>query len=268
MLSVSENVTDIDAARGEALRVIGAMLGTNNSLIKNLLSSNLEVVVISRDEGMSAVKQFSELAGEKTFDGRSWDITRGVGNVKNKSAVSLIRERKELREVKESGKGAASIVAIDHLKGKVYTCVTEENLLGGLVSVPGAGCYATGYSTTSHEFAHSVHQYGLSTADRGIIQRAYDAKLRLPENTMWVDGPRKVGGQSCYASQTVMEYFAQLSNAWLDANTGNDPYTRQPRNNGKTWVRANESREMVDLLERVYGETALVDLNPLVAEKA
>jgi hypothetical protein len=268
MLSVPTAVTDVDAARAEALRVLGAMLGNDVSVVKSLFEKNLEVVVVSRDQGMTTLKQFSEWAGKKTEDGRTWDAVRGMGEVKAKSAVSLIAERKELRKLKESGRGPASVVAIDPLKGRIYTAITEENLLGGVVSVPGADCYAHGYSTTTHEFAHAIHAHGLTAADRTVIDKAYKLRLGQGEAQEWVDGPRKVGTKTCYAASTVREYFAQLVNAWLGANMGNDPYTGKPRNNGKQWVIANEPRPIVDLLERVFGQRALEDLNPAVMLKS
>ena len=83
-----------------------------------------------------------------------------------------------------------------------------------------------------------------------------------------MDGPREVGGNRCYASMNGMEYFAQLSNAWLGANRGDDPYARKPRHNGKDWVRANEPRAICDLLDRVYGRRAIDGLNPAVILKS
>jgi hypothetical protein len=263
MLSVPSEVKDVNAARGEALRILAAMLGNDISVIKNLLQSNLEVVVIPRDKGMTVLDQFQSIRGQQTFDGRSWDSVRGVGNVTDNTVIA----QNMVKAVRDKGKGPASIVAIDPSKGKVYTAVTEENLLGGLTTAPGGGCYDTGYSTTSHEFAHSVHAYGLSQADRGTIEKMYKMRLTQP-NEPWVDGPRQAGSQTCYASKTVFEYFAQLSNAWLGVNMGPDPYTRQPRNNGKAWVLQHEPRAVSDILEKVYGKAALEDLNPAVILKS
>jgi hypothetical protein len=261
-LSVPTEVKDVPAARAEALRVLAAMLGNDISVIKNLLENQVEVVVIPRDKGMTVLGQFASIKGKQTFDGRSWDEVRGVGNVTASAPMG------PHKPAGKTGKGPGAIVAIDTSKAKIYTAVTEENLLGGPTTVPGAGCYSTGYSTTSHEFAHSVHAYGLSNADRTIIATAYKARLAGPESAQWVDGPRKVGANSCYASMTVFEYFAQLSNAWLGVNKGNDPYTGRPRNNGKQWIVDNEPKAMVELLERVYGQRALQDLNPAVILKS
>ena len=64
----------------------------------------------------------------------------------------------------------------------------------------------------------------------------------------------------CYASQTEAEYFAQLSNAYLGTNLGNDPTTGQPRKNGREWIRANEPKPMVTLLDRLYKHRTVNDI--------
>jgi hypothetical protein len=268
MLSVPDEVKDVNAARAEALRILGAMLGNNVGTIKNLLENNLEVIVIPRDKGMTVLEQFKSLRGQITHDGRTWEPIRGVGNVTDRTFSGQISQHHELKQARDSGKGPGAIVAIDPKKGKVYTAITEENLLGGPTTAPGAGCYDTGYSTTSHEFAHSIHQYGLNSADRATIDRIYKMRLQQSEHEEWVDGPRKVGNQTCYAAQTVFEYFAQLSNAWLGVNIGNDPYTGKPRKNGKQWVLDHEPRAISEILDRVYGNRALEDLNPAVILKS
>jgi hypothetical protein len=258
MLCVPDEVKDVAAARAEALRVLAAMLGNDVSVIKSLLENNLEVVVIPRDKGMTVLEQFESIRGMNTFDGRSWDSVRGVGNVTDPTP----------RAVRDSRRGPGSVVAIDPGKGRIYTAVTEENLLGGLTTAPGGGCYATGYSTTTHEFAHSVHMYGLTDADRATLDRGYKLRLQQGDNAEWVDGPRRVGANQCYASMTIQEYFAQLSNAWLGVNFGSDPYTGKPRNNGKQWVLDHEPKMVSDILERVYGKRVLEDLNPAVILKS
>lgn len=264
MLAVPDGVTDVNAAKGEALRILGAMLGNNVSVIRKLFSANMEVVVVPRDQGMSMLDQFESIRGQKTFDGRSWDSVRGVGNVVPSGMGQQIKNQIELRGLRTSGKKAASVVVIDPAKGRIYTAITEENLLGGNTTAPGGGCYATGYSTSTHEFAHAIHGYGLSPAERKIIDDCFALRTRQGDGQEWVDGPRKVGAKQCYSSMNAFEYWAQLTNAWLGTNKGTDPYTGRPRNNGKEWVIANEPRPIADLLEKVYGRKALDDLNPAI----
>jgi hypothetical protein len=183
---------------------------------------------------MTDLPQFASLRGVETFDGRTWDTVRGVGNL--------------------------------GLNGKHYTAITEENLLGTTCTAtfngqPVSGDYAAGYSTTSHEFAHSMHGVALTDADRLAITTAYNARKALgtadPTNPdMWVDGR-----EGCYASQTEFEFYAQLSNAYLGSNAGNDPATGDPRQNTKEWVQAHEPT-IYAILERVYAGGTLANTNP------
>ena len=96
-----------------------------------------------------------------------------------------------------------------------------------------ASQYTKGYSTTSHEFAHTLHLHVLEKADKSKITAAYKARktkaaAKPADKDQWVDGRH-----GCYASQTEDEFFAQLSNAYLGTNAGKDPYKKDPRHNGK-----------------------------------
>ena len=71
------------------------------------------------------------------------------------------------------------------------------------------------------------------------------------------------GSPACYASSHVEEYFAQVSCCWLEANGGTDGYTSKPRKNSQEWVRNNEPRPIVELLERLYGNATVPGTNPL-----
>jgi hypothetical protein len=64
----------------------------------------------------------------------------------------------------------------------------------------------------------------------------------------------------CYASQSDYEYFAQLSNAYLGTNMGSDATTGQSRRNGRAWIKANEPKEMLALLDRLYQNKTVNDL--------
>ncbi|MYR96708.1 lonely Cys domain-containing protein [Streptomyces sp. SID4937] len=209
-----------------------------------LLERGARVLVVPRNEALTTLGPFRDLAGRElsTTDRRTWDTARGLG--------------------------------------RLNTGITEENLLGETTGVPGALGYADGYSTTTHEFAHAIHRYGLSDADRQTIAAAYRDKLsppagQDPADVEWPDGPRRSAedGQPVdnYASTDEFEYFAQAVNAYLGTNTGHDPFTGRPRNNGPSWVRENEPA-LLPLLERLFGTTPDQDgpgpANPVRAVRA
>ncbi|MDZ8189411.1 MAG: hypothetical protein RMX96_31815 [Nostoc sp. ChiSLP02] len=228
ILITPSTVVDRVNARNEALRILTVQLN-NKAIARNTINGNMQVVIIPRNKLLTDVAQFADLAGTTTFDGRPWEKVRGVGHGN-------------------------------------YVAVTEENLLGGNCTAtfgghPVSGTYATGYSTTSHEFAHGLHDNSLTSADRQVITDAYNARKALatasPTDTnQWVDGR-----EGCYASQTDHEFFAQLSNAYLGTNTGSDPNTGDPRHNGKAWVQTHEPTVFA-LLERMYAGGSIPNANP------
>ncbi|WP_354637114.1 toxin glutamine deamidase domain-containing protein [Kitasatospora camelliae] len=225
-----DRATDRPAsARAEATAQLTRMLQDPDTAAR-LLTEGSRLVVVPKDVPMTDLAPFAHLGG-RTADseaggGRGWDDVRGSG-----------------------GKWAA---------------VTEENLLGERTTVGPDQHYADGYSTTTHELAHTIHKFGLTDADRQLIGDTYRAKLddeSLPRlfgedgPSEWSDGPRRRPDGSeaeNYAARDEHEYFAQVSNAYLGTNHGTDPYTGQPRNNGTDWVRSNEP-ELLPLLERLYG---------------
>jgi hypothetical protein len=224
---------DQKAAEAEARRVISAQLG-NKEMARKSIDANIEVVVIPRSKLMTDITQFSSLKGKKTFDGREWDPVRGSGGM----AVG----------------------------GKICTAITEENLLGGKCTAVHNGAplntgYEEGYSTTTHEFAHTLHNHVLDAKDKKAITKAYKARkkkaLKKPDDVnQWVDGK-----EGCYASMTEHEFFAQLSNAYLGTNAGKDPYVGSDRHNTKKWVEDHEP-EMYALLQKMYSGAKVDNANP------
>jgi hypothetical protein len=264
------------AARDEALRVLSTMYGDKGTAFR-MLSKPVKTVIVPRDKQMTELDEFKSLlkndSGKgkgKTFDGRWWAHTRGVGDVT--------------------------------VGGTHYAAITEENLLGGdaAASVFDAprgleagevgeagtvvGGYTPGYSTSTHEMAHAIHRYGLRGDQKDVIKKAYAKKRAATKTkatigtTEWSDGPRVAPKAPAswagytddayldavvalddnarrpyenYASQNDEEYFAQAVNAYFGTNTGVDTTTEQPRNNGKGWVEANEP-ELFTLLEELF----------------
>ena len=175
-------------------------------------------MIVPRDKQMTELEEFRTLATSdsgkgpgKTFDGRQWAHTRGVGDV---------------------------VVGSIH-----YAALTEENLLGGapdpaVFAAPkdpdgkaiaggtagtAPGGYTAGYSTSTHEFAHIIHRQGLGSKDKATITSAYTAKRSATVAkdkiavTHWVDGPR-IGPKSPaawvaagYDDAKFVEHVAGLS---------------------------------------------------------
>ena len=274
----------------EAIRILSAMLGKNRALALLFESTGIEVVVVPADRPMTDLPEFLSLKGvpicqSSSTISRTWDQPRGTGGLS--------------------------------IGSKMYVAITEENLLGtnvdAKVKAIGGGCYASHYSTSSHEFAHSLHLSDATTpAQKQVITRCFNnkkkiiidaanARINIDDpiftasqhaldayfNKEWTDGQRKhlvrlaapkqywvfnmknyayetkSDGtylmyesyhelQDCYAAVDELEYFAQCTNAYLGANSGKDPYTSRPRNNGEAWIRKNEDPEMVRLLDELY----------------
>ncbi|MFF2852337.1 lonely Cys domain-containing protein [Streptomyces sp. NPDC058001] len=107
--------------------------------------------------------------------------------------------------------------------------------------------YDDGYSLARHEWAHAIESV-LSAEDRQLIVDVYEAKAAAKPPAQWPDGP-----VPNHSSSNAHEYFAQLSNAYLGANTGKDSNSRRrPRNNGSDWVEQHDPA-LLPLLRRLYG---------------
>jgi hypothetical protein len=79
---------------------------------------------------------------------------------------------------------------------------------------------------------------------------------------LWPDGPaygldeRAPDGMTYpnRSSTTEEAFFTALVSAWLGTNGGTDQATGLPRNNGSQWVREAMPADVVDLLERLFGD--------------
>ncbi|MFI9809522.1 hypothetical protein ACIHEJ_35185 [Streptomyces sp. NPDC052301] len=235
LVRVPDGVEQPISARREAQALVTGMLA-DSEVTERLLAGGTRLFVVPRDTPLTALGPFADLYGARA-DGRPYSTVRGI-----------------------------------HHNGQV--AVPEENLLGEATAVPGDGVYADGYSTLTHEFAHAIHEGGLSPADRALIESAYQTKVAEGDAAHWPDGPLRdpsgVRPGTNYSSHDAHEYFAQLSNAYLGANEGTDWYTGAVRNNGPDWVRQHEP-ELLPLLERLYGPRNNGDVpvvNPVTAVQA
>ena len=208
---------DLRVSAGLEARAQVARMLRSAAVAESLLNEGARMTVVPKDAAMTSLDAFHTLRGGSTEDARPFDTERGT-----------------------------------HLDGHV--AATEENLLGGTTSVPGAGLYRDGYSTTTHEFAHAIHHYGLTDGQRRLILEAFNAKVKAGSFAQWPDGSLydASGKHRNYSARDEFEYFAQLTNVYLGTNTGTDPYTGRPRNNGAKWIRSHEPN-LLPLLQELYG---------------
>ncbi|MFJ6771763.1 hypothetical protein ACIQOV_12480 [Kitasatospora sp. NPDC091257] len=219
------------AARRTAEDLVVRMLA-NKEVADRLLASGVRVVVVPRDVPMTEVPGFAA-SGHGTGDGRDWSLVRG-----------------------SSGHG--------------LVLITEENLLGTRTPVGPHRTYAEGYSTSAHELAHAIHEFGLTEAQRELVGQAFadrsvsDALAELfgeESVSAWPDGGLTDGGGNRvgnYSARNEHEFFAQLVTAYFGHNHGSDPLTGLARNNGAEWVRENVP-ELVPLLEHLFGADPRAD---------
>lgn len=194
ILNVPASVVEGDKARTVALGHLEILL-KDKTVARNLLNKNTAVVVVPKNKKMTDLPQFASLKGKKTFDGRDWDTVRGSGGME--------------------------------INGHIYVAVTEENTLGtdGEGDVSGTDwCYASGYSTTTHEIAHVVDIHGLSAEDRKKVDELYKAKKQKQtagEEVEWIDGfdydkpgKKKDEAQAAY-NEWALDLPARLTTAGM-----------------------------------------------------
>ncbi|MGA2249584.1 hypothetical protein [Terracidiphilus sp.] len=152
------------AAKVEALRIISAMLGKNTELARKFIDSSFEVIVVPADTPFTALPEFKaspslvnqstgvalSISENTSGPSRTWGETRGMGGIQ--------------------------------IGSKIYIAVTEENLLGANVTgdalAAGGACYAKQYSTTAHEFAHTIHLHAMDARQKQVIVDCYKRKLK------------------------------------------------------------------------------------------
>lgn len=144
-----------------SIEILEAQL-QDKGVARRMVDKKVEVIAVPKDKKMTDIPEFQVLQGTQTFDGRAWETVRGQGGFE--------------------------------MNGKIVVSVSEENIMGTDAEGAASGtdwCYDAGYSTTVHEFAHTVDMQGLADEDRQKIQTAYDAKKLEEANGTpqeWIDG--------------------------------------------------------------------------------
>lgn len=268
------------ACQTEALRILCAMLGKNRTLARQFEATGVEVVVVPADRPMTDLPEFASLKGQAinqdSGTARTWDPTRGVGGL-------VVGGKMYVAVTEENLLGTTVGPAVSAIGGgcyaQQYSTTSHEFAHGIHMSTAMTDAQKR---TITNCFDKKKRVRIDAKNDRLIVddhtfpptQRALDQLF----SKEWVDGPRrksvplprpklywvwKGSGytdfryssnyelQDCYAAFDDREYFAQCVNAYLGANGGNDPYTGRPRRNGQAWVRTNEEREMVRLLDEL-----------------
>lgn len=186
------------SAIDETVRLTREMTASRPDIAERMRAANHLVVIIPQGSKLTDVPEFQSLRGQQTFDGRNWEDVRGVANVTLPD-------------------------------GRSATAIPEENL-----SELRKDGYGGNFSVGIHEFAHAIHQHGVSSEERQAIRNAYDAQLAR-------------GGQftDAYARSNDFEYFAQMTNAYFGRNDGLG-------SNGAAWIQTNDPQSFA-LLQQIYG---------------
>ncbi|MEU5977612.1 lonely Cys domain-containing protein [Streptomyces sp. NPDC047315] len=238
IIQVPAGVHQPVSARESARKQVSRLL-QDPEVTARLVKLGSRTVVVPRDQAVTSLEAFHDLKGQVSTDGRCFHTMRGLATL--------------------------------------HAAISEENLLGELTSIGTVQSLPDGYSATLHEVSHIVHRVGLDYTDLGRINRVFDATKKAGEKGAWPDGVLyaydKATGKRLgpnYSSLNQFEFFAQLTNVYFRANTGDDPVTRAPRNNGgPEWVKAKHPT-LYPLLKRLYGpgpERSL-KLNPVDATQA
>ena len=113
----------------------------------------------------------------------------------------------------------------------------EENLL----NYPGDP-YGT-ENILIHEFAHAIHQMGLSTVDPDFDNRLKQLYESAMEKGLW---------KGTYASTNKEEYWAEGTQSWFNTNRENDA---QHNHVSKRGILKDYDPELATLLTEIYGDT-------------
>ena len=185
----------------------------------------------------------------------AWQIWQMIGHrpdvlqalVQNRACFTVIGYTELLSQVPDSDQGPdfltyrARASGGSNLPGHPQASTGEESLL----HYPGYPGDSGAYSVLIHEFAHTIHLFGLNTIDPVFDNRlkiAYDAAM---EKGLW---------QDTYASSDRREYWAESTQVWFNPeDTPDDPsFNRIP--NTRTELK-NYDSGLAALLAEIYSDS-------------
>ena len=185
----------------------------------------------------------------------AWLIWQMIGHrpdvlqalVQNRACFTVIGYTELLSQVPDSDQGPdfltyrARASGGSNLPGHPQASTGEESLL----HYPGYPGDSGAYSVLIHEFAHTIHLFGLNTIDPVFDNRlkiAYDAAM---EKGLW---------QGTYASSDRREYWAESTQVWFNPeDTPDDPsFNRIP--NTRTELK-NYDSGLAALLAEIYSDS-------------
>ncbi len=223
----------------------------NKSVAANLIDQ--EVLIIKRNKELTDYKPYKRWKSSSSSGGSGqWSTTRGAGAFRY-GTTGPVSPNTFSPGTTPIAYGSAAIMkdgkAPIGAQSFKYTAVAEEDLDPSVPIDPRFQAYDRGYSIGAHEFAHTIHEFGITDAQRVRIGNCYEAfllKVDSYPSAAWVDGPGP-----CYASTNVKEYFAQSSNAYLSMNAGKDAATGKTRHNSRRWLEKHDP-DLLRVLDEIY----------------
>ncbi|WP_338320953.1 hypothetical protein, partial [Streptomyces lonarensis] len=120
MVTTTTGVEQPISATRETRRVLADMLRNTDLTTQLLLDGRARIIIIPRHQRLTDTPEFAHLAGTHTPSGDPWDTTRGI--------------------TLDNG----------------LLAIGEENVLGTTSTLP---THTDGYSTLTHEIAHTLHHH-------------------------------------------------------------------------------------------------------------
>jgi hypothetical protein len=204
-IKAHEDVDDV--ALREAHRRIARMLKNLPIVVENLVAAGAEVQIIGKDQ------LTSDLPSQRHWKGKPYE---------------------------SYGKQFASIDERTRGLGDLAASCGEENLLK-LPSDP----FKEHRDICTHEFAHTMLNYGLSANVREMVQEQFKKSMK---KDLW---------KTAYASTNFNEFFAELS-MWYFGSRGDYGKIKPAPEEGQDWFRRYDP-DAFDLLKKIYSGQVKVE---------